>query len=252
MAQFQDSYDAGGSYQGTTVTYLHSDHLGTPRVGTDATQQISWRNKTDAFGAAGGITGPAVVRLRQPGQVDLGLGGVSYNYYRDYLPGWGRYLESDPIGLDGGLNTYSYAGANPLLYADPLGLWTWPSPMDVARYWHEVLGGGRDFFDNYRDLRAANRQMLQAGQSPAGADKYFHCMANCEAARRGPAGEDTSCTISDTREWADQTFKGYPASDSAADQLANRFGRGGGAVDREKSCKQVCGGFRPVALPAGF
>lgn len=144
MAQFQDSYDAGGSYQGTTVTYLHSDHLGTPRVGTDATQQISWRNKTDAFGAAGGITGPAVVRLRQPGQVDLGLGGVSYNYYRDYLPGWGRYLESDPIGLDGGLNTYGYVGGNPLGAIDPLGL------LDRLVYDGKYLIGYEDFGEEFR------------------------------------------------------------------------------------------------------
>ena len=45
-----------------------------------------------------------------------------YNYFRTYDPSTGRYMESDPIGLIGGLNTYGYVGANPLTNIDPLGL----------------------------------------------------------------------------------------------------------------------------------
>jgi len=48
-----------------------------------------------------------------------------YNYFRDYEPGTGRYVESDPIGLAGGLSTYGYALQNPLLLIDPLGLDSW-------------------------------------------------------------------------------------------------------------------------------
>jgi RHS repeat-associated protein len=44
-----------------------------------------------------------------------------YNYYRTYDPTTGRYIESDPIGLEGGLNTYGYAYQNPLRYTDPTG-----------------------------------------------------------------------------------------------------------------------------------
>jgi uncharacterized protein RhaS with RHS repeats len=50
--------------------------------------------------------------------------GTYYNYMRTYLPMVGRYGESDPIGLGGGLNTYSYVGGNPLMYTDPLGLFS--------------------------------------------------------------------------------------------------------------------------------
>jgi RHS protein len=112
VAQFEDSYDALGVYVGTNVTYLHSDHLGTPRVGTDQARQVTWRYKSDAFGN-GTPTGTSIVRLRLPGQITLGLGTVNYNYLRDYYPKWGRY---------GDLNSYTYVDSSPVGYTDRLGL----------------------------------------------------------------------------------------------------------------------------------
>lgn len=127
VAQFQDSYDSGNNVISTQLTYLHDDHLNTPRVGTSPSRQIMWSNPSDAFGIPA-LSWPAVVRLRAPGQLSLGIAGVNYNYYRDYDPHTGRYLESDPIGLRGGLNTYAYVHGNPVKLVDPLGLIP-PSPQ---------------------------------------------------------------------------------------------------------------------------
>jgi RHS repeat-associated protein len=60
--------------------------------------------------------------LRFLGQVFDRETNNHYNHFRDYDPQTGRYIESDPIGLNGGINTYVYANSNPLILVDFLGL----------------------------------------------------------------------------------------------------------------------------------
>jgi len=73
--------------------------------------------------------------LRFPGQFALPESGLYYNYYRDYDPTMGRYLESDPIGLRGGsYSTYAYVSDDPLRNLDPFGLQTMPLPAPAPIY----------------------------------------------------------------------------------------------------------------------
>ncbi len=109
------------------IYYLHTDHLNTPQRITNAQQQVIWQWQGDAFGDGKEIADPDGdgkkfwFPLRFPGQYYDEETGLNYNYYRDYDRQLGRYVQSDPIGLQGGLNTYAYVMGNPLSFTDPLG-----------------------------------------------------------------------------------------------------------------------------------
>jgi RHS repeat-associated protein len=60
--------------------------------------------------------------MRFPGQRYDAASGLHYNYFRDYDPATGRYVQSDPIGLAGGVSTYGYVGGNPTVRIDSKGL----------------------------------------------------------------------------------------------------------------------------------
>ncbi|MBU1306649.1 MAG: RHS repeat protein [Alphaproteobacteria bacterium] len=115
------TYDAEGGIASSNAFYLHADHLNTPRLATNQSGDEVWRWKSDAFGV-GAADGTATINLRFPGQYYDDESGLHYNYFRDYDPETGRYVESDPIGLAGGLNTYGYVHGNPVRYTDPMGL----------------------------------------------------------------------------------------------------------------------------------
>ena len=106
--------------QAGTAYYIAPDHLGAPHQVTDGTKSVVWFWDHDPFGTAA-PTGTLTYSLRFPGQFYDPLTGLSYNGFRDYDSATGRYVESDPIGLAGGVNTYGYVGGNPAGEIDPTG-----------------------------------------------------------------------------------------------------------------------------------
>jgi RHS repeat-associated protein len=119
----------GATVPAVDVYYVHADHLGTPRAITRASDNaLAWKwDNTEPFGNNPPNQNPAALgtftyNLRMPGQYFDQETGTFYNYFRDYEPSTGRYVQSDPIGLRGGMNTYAYAFGRPLNWSDFFGL----------------------------------------------------------------------------------------------------------------------------------
>ncbi len=117
------------SFSGTDLYFVHGDHLGTPQMMTDANQNVVWQTESQGpFGEVEVNDDPdgdgksVTLNLRFAGQYFDEETGTSYNWHRTYDPKLGRYLQSDPIGLNGGINTYAYVEGNPINFVDPDGL----------------------------------------------------------------------------------------------------------------------------------
>jgi RHS repeat-associated protein len=120
--------DQGGT--GAGVFYIHTDHLNAPSKITRPSDNVAiWRWDHDPYGNGTPNQDPdgnglaLNFNLRYPGQYFDQETGLLQNYYREYDPAVGRYLQSDPIGLAGGqFSTYAYVGNNPISNIDPFGL----------------------------------------------------------------------------------------------------------------------------------
>jgi RHS repeat-associated protein len=158
-----------------TVNEVYTDHLGTPRAVLSPSGQTLWEWGFDknAFGDRAADSSPSggasfEFNLRFPGQYFDAETGLHYNYFRDYEPQTGRYVQSDPIGLVGGLATYQYAYASPLIFQDRFGLDPEMDPFDrlpaspfpVIDFYCRVIGGCND--DEFNDA------LMDVGQCALG------------------------------------------------------------------------------------
>lgn len=113
---------------GSLIYAVHADWRDAPRQVDHANQVAVWAWDPAPFGGGAPNQRPSgqlfkfVYNLRYPGQYYDDETGLFYNHARYYDPSLGRYLQSDPIGLAGGLNTYAYVGGDPVSLIDPDGL----------------------------------------------------------------------------------------------------------------------------------
>ena len=111
-----------GLIKNNTRYYVHNDHLGRAERITNQSKGTVWLASNYAFDRAVTTNTIGDYNLGFPGQYYDTETGTYYNYFRDYDPSTGRYLQSDPIGLAGGINTYGYVSGNPVNSFDPFGL----------------------------------------------------------------------------------------------------------------------------------
>ena len=136
----------GPHYPAEAMISNHPEHLNTPRLVADSTGTTVWRwDQAEPFGNNPADENPSSLGvfdlpLRLPGQRYDQETGLHYNYFRDYDPNLGRYGESDPIGLRGGINTYAYAHGQALTLTDPTGEQS-PAQVETARNLVDCLQG---------------------------------------------------------------------------------------------------------------
>lgn len=114
--------------------FIHTGEIEEPLVMTDASKNIAWQAYVEPFGAAQTFgSSSANTDLRLPGQfTEAETGGLSQNWNRTYDPSLGRFIQTDPLGIEAGQNVYAYVDGDPLLVTDETGLdWVYSQSLGM-------------------------------------------------------------------------------------------------------------------------
>ena len=189
--------------------FIHVDHLNTPRLIADSTQKTVWRwDQDEPFGTNPANEDPDGDGIafsfpqRFPGQYYDAEKLLHYNYFRDYDAGIGRYVQSDPIGLDGGLNTYFYVLSSPLSRTDARGLFS-PAMHYGMTYQAMVAEGYSSRAAHEMAQRVVDVDNSISGQMPWNAVQHAMCP---------PLVKESECIRRINRFIEDQIYRCSPDS----------------------------------------
>ena len=153
--------------QAWSVSYFGTSHLGTPEVAFEMSGEVTWRARAraQAFGERQITLNTIDNALRFPGQYFDTETGLYQNYFRDYDPRLGRYVQSDPIGVGGGMNYYLYVSARALILSDRYGL-------------QECCGNEEALVACYEDSSGAFRECIELHRGTGDILIEFFCLVS--------------------------------------------------------------------------
>jgi RHS repeat-associated protein len=209
VANDQAAQDFAATLTSTSapIYFVQVDHLNTPRLLADASGTTVWKwDQQESFGVNVPDENPSGLGafdfpLRFPGQYADKETGLAYNYYRDYDSTLGRYTRSDPIGLRGGLGTYTYVSNRPTSKVDPFGLLDdvviEPPPTEAPPAPPDDKGGGGSGY------QGGCRLVLTIPLKPP---FLYYCVYLCEVLNQCPPKRWVEYKFS-TWKWGCEDFK---------------------------------------------